>query len=264
MGQGTWRMGESAASRSAEVRALQLGIDLGMTLIDTAEMYADGGAEQVVGEAVKGRRDQVFVVSKVLPSNASRAGTIAACDRSLRHLGTDAIDLYLLHWRTGAHPLHETLDAFLALQQSGKIKGFGVSNLDTTDMAELLALPGASGTLANQVMYNVAARGIEFDLLPDHQRRGIAIMAYCPLAEAKLGPNTALERVAARHGATATQIMLAWSIRKPGCIAIPKSSKPDRIRQNAAAAAIQLSAEDEHEIDAAFPPPTKAEPLAQT
>ncbi|MBL8708051.1 MAG: aldo/keto reductase [Rhodospirillaceae bacterium] len=261
IGQGTWRMGERGGERAAEVAALRAGIDLGLTLIDTAEMYGSGGAEEVTGEAIAGRRDEVYLVSKVLPQNASRQGTIRACEASLRRLGTDHLDLYLLHWR-GSHPLAETLAAFLDLQRQGKIRSFGVSNFDPADMTEWLALPGAAATQANQVLYNVTARGIEFDLLPLQIERRIPVMSYCPLAQGDLRAVAALEPVARRHGTTVAQIMLAWVIRTPHVFAVPKSRTVARLKENAAAGDLVLTPQDLAEIDAAFPPPRKARPLA--
>jgi diketogulonate reductase-like aldo/keto reductase len=263
LGLGTWRMGERADQRKAEVTALQTGIDLGMTLIDTAEMYGNGGAEEVVGEAIRGRRDQVYLVSKVLPSNASRKGTIAACEASLQRLATDRIDLYLLHWR-GGYRLAETLAGFQDLLAAGKIGAFGVSNFDLKDMQEWLALSEGDRCLANQVQYNVASRGIDFDLLPWCRERGIAVMAYCPLAQGDIPAGTGLAKVAKRHEATPAQIMLAWCLRHPHVLAVPKSSNPQRLAENARAAALSLSAEDLAEIDRDFPAPKQAEPLAMT
>ncbi len=263
LGLGTWRMGERAGQRATEVAALQAGIDLGMTLIDTAEMYGDGGAEDVVGEAIRGRRDKVYLVSKVLPSNASRAGTIAACEASLKRLGTDRLDLYLLHWR-GNYRLTETLAAFQALRQEGKIGVFGVSNFDLKDMTEWLALPGAEQSVVDQVQYSIDSRGIDFDLLPWLRGRQQAVMAYCPLAQGTIPAGGALRRVAARHGATPAQIMLAWCLREPNVLAVPKSSNPQRVAENAKATGIALTDEDLAELDRDFPAPRRAVPLAMT
>jgi diketogulonate reductase-like aldo/keto reductase len=263
IGQGTWRMGERGSERAAEAAALRAGLDLGLTLIDTAEMYGNGGAEEVTGDAIAGRRDEVYLVTKVLPQNASRKGTIKACEESLKRLRTDHVDLYLLHWR-GSHPLAETLEAFLELQSQGKIKSFGVSNFDPADMKEWLALPGASGpqgTQANQVLYNVAARGIEFDLLPQQAKLGIPVMSYCPLAQGDLGKLAALEPIARRHDATLAQILLAWVVRHKHVFAVPKSRNVARLKENAAAADLVLTAQDLAEIDVAFPPPRQARPL---
>jgi diketogulonate reductase-like aldo/keto reductase len=260
IGQGTWRMGERPAERQAEVAALRAGIDLGLTLIDTAEMYGSGGAEEVVGEAIRGRRDEVYLVSKVLPENASRAGTIAACERSLTRMATDCLDLYLLHWR-GRHPLAETLAAFETLKSQGKIRAFGVSNFEIGDMQEWLALAGGKDTVTNQILYNVGVRGPEFDLIPLMRGAGIATMAYCPLAQGDLSAFRKLEPIARRHDATVAQIMLAWATRNPLSFAVPKSSNIARLQENAAAGAIVLTAQDLAEIDAAFPAPKKATPL---
>jgi diketogulonate reductase-like aldo/keto reductase len=263
MGLGTWHMGEDVRQRAQEVRALQTGIDLGATLIDTAEMYAEGRSEEVVGAAIRGRRDSVYVVSKVLPQNASRAGTVKACEASLKRMKTEVIDLYLLHWRGGI-PFAETLAGFDDLMQAGKIRGFGVSNLDMRDMAEWLSLSHADKTLVNQVQYSINERGIDFDLLPWCRDRRIAMMAYCPLAQGNLPHSEVLARIAKRHKATPAQIMLAWVLRHEHMIAIPKSAKPERVRENAKAADIVLSAEDLMELDRDFAPPRKAQPLAMS
>lgn len=261
LGQGTWMMGERAASRAAEIAALRLGIELGMTLIDTAEMYADGGAEGVVGEAIAGRRDDLFLVSKVLPSNASQAATLRACEGSLRRLGTDRIDLYLLHWRGGV-PLAETIDAFEALKAAGKIRHWGVSNFDTDDMDELADLPSGRCVQANQVLYNLASRGIEFDLLPQAQRAGVPVMAYSPVAQGGLVGDRRLSAVAERHRATPAQIALAFVLSQPGVIAIPKATQPQHVRANRAAVDLALSEADRTEIDRLYPPPRRKVPLA--
>jgi len=263
LGLGTWRMGESRAKHADEVRALKAGIDLGMTLIDTAEMYADGKSEEVVAEAITGRRKDVFIVTKVVPSNASRKGVVAAAERSLKRLGIETIDLYLLHWR-GSHPLAETLAGFHDLVKAGKIRAFGVSNFDVSDMKEWLALNGtggAQGTQANQVLYNVGARGIDFDLIGWQAERGIPVMAYSPLAQGSLPKAKGLQAVAARHGATVAQVMLAWCLRKPTVFAVPKTSRVEAIRENAGAAALLLTAEDLAAIDRDFPSPRQAKPL---
>lgn len=259
IGQGTWRMGEGG-DRKAEAAALRAGLDLGLTLIDTAEMYGSGGAEEVVGEAIGGRRKDVYLVTKVLPQNASRSGTMKACEASLKRLKTDRIDLYLLHWR-GSHPLAETLAAFEELQKQGKIGSFGVSNFDPSDMKEWLALAGTAATQTNQVLYNVTARGIEFDLLPLQAARRIPVMSYCPLAQGDLAAVNALQPIATRHNATLAQVLLAWVIRTPHVFAVPKSSNVARLKENAAAADLNLTPQDLDEIDAAFPPPKKARPL---
>ncbi|WP_050470247.1 aldo/keto reductase [Herbaspirillum chlorophenolicum] len=261
LGQGTWNMGESAAQAAAEVKALQAGMELGMTLIDTAEMYADGGAERIVGRAIAGRRDEVYVVSKVLPHNASRRGTIAACEASLKRLGTDRLDLYLLHWR-GSHPLSATVEAMQALVAQGKIRGWGVSNLDTDDIDELLEEDNGGQCLTNQVLYNLSRRGIEYDLLPESLERGVPIMAYSPIEQGRILKNTALSAIAQRHGVTPAQVALAWVLRQPGVIAIPKASDKEHVRQNRACLDITLAGTDLKELDAAFPPPRRKQPLA--
>lgn len=257
-GLGTWTMGERKDSFADEVAALRLGLDLGATLIDTAEMYAD--AEPVVGEAVKGRRDGLFIVSKVLPSNASRTGTVAACERSLKRLGTDRIDLYLLHWRGGV-PLAETVEAFEALKAAGKIRHWGVSNFDTGDMQELSALPAGRNCQSNQVLYNLSRRGIEFDLLPWSRARSMPVMAYSPIEQGALAQDSAIGTVAARHGATPAQIALAWVMREDGVIAIPKAVRPEHVYQNIAAAEISLTQDDLVALDRAFAPPSRKRPL---
>ena len=259
LGQGTWGMGERESRRSAEVTALRLGLDLGVSLIDTAEMYGDGGAEAVVGEAIRGRRDEVFVVSKVLPSNASRRGTISACESSLKRLGTDRIDLYLLHWRGGT-PLAETVAAFEELKAAEKIRNWGVSNFDAADMAELASVPNGNLVQTNQVLYNLTRRGIEFDLLPACRQRGIPVMAYSPVEQGALAGDARLVKIANRHDATPSQIALAWSLQD-GVVAIPKASEPGHVRENRAALDIRLSAEDLRELDRLFPPPTRKRPL---
>lgn len=260
LGQGTWFMGESARSHAAEVAALQAGIDLGMTLVDTAEMYGEGGAEEVVGEAIAGRRDQVFLVSKVYPHNASRRGAIAACERSLQRMKTDCIDLYLLHWR-GQVPLAETIEAFEALQRDGKIRHWGVSNLDIHDMQELLGEPGGGKVAVNQVLYNLTRRGIEFDLQPFLRERTIPIMAYSPIEQGRLLRAPALQTIAQRHHATPAQIALAWLLRQEQIIAIPKAATLAHVQDNHAALAIQLTTEDLTELDRSFPPPDEVTPL---
>jgi diketogulonate reductase-like aldo/keto reductase len=259
LGQGTWYMGEGRGA-AEEVAALRLGLDLGMTLIDTAEMYASGGAEKVVGEAIRGRRDEVFLVSKVLPHNASRKGTVAACEVSLRRLGTDRLDLYLLHWRGGV-PLAETVAAMETLVQAGKIRHWGVSNFDTDDMEELWALGGGKAAAANQVLYNLARRGIEWDLLPWCRERAVPIMAYSPIEQGRLLRQPVLKEVAARHGATPAQVALAWVLREPGVIAIPKAKDLGHVRENRAALEVQLTEDDFAMLDRAFPPPTRKQPL---
>ena len=257
LGQGTWRMGEGG-DRAAEVAALRLGIELGMTLLDTAEMYGDGAAEEVVAEAMTGQRDRVFLVSKVYPHNATRAGVPAACGRSLRRLRTDCLDLYLLHWRGGT-PLAETVDAFERLREQGKVRAWGVSNFDVDDLQDL---PPGAACAANQVLYNLGARGIEFDLLPECQKRAMPVMAYSPVGQGgSLLRHPTLAKVAAHHSATPAQVALAWTLARPGVVSVPKASNPAHVRLNAAAAALELSPEDHAALDAAFPPPRRKQAL---
>lgn len=260
LGQGTWYMGDHPSRRAAEIATLREGLDLGMTLIDTAEMYGDGLSEELVGEAIKGRRDEVFLVSKVLPSNASRNGTIAACERSLRRLGTDCIDLYLLHWR-GRTPFAETIAAFEALQDAGKIRHWGVSNMDVRDMQEIDRAAGGDAIATNQVLYNLTRRGIEFDLLPQAQKRKLPLMAYSPIEQGSLAHYPELQDIADRHYATPAQVALAWVLRQEGVIAIPKASSIEHVRENRAALDLVLTQEDLDALDAAFPPPDGPEPL---
>jgi diketogulonate reductase-like aldo/keto reductase len=261
LGQGTWHMGENRARAAAEAAALREGIERGLTLIDTAEMYGEGGAERVVAQAIAGQRERVFLVSKVYPHNASTAGVPKACAASLKRLGTDRIDLYLLHWR-GGHPLAETVAAFERLREAGDIRAWGVSNFDTDDMEELARLPAGGACAANQVLYHPDSRGIEFDLMPWCRARRIPVMAYSPLGQAgRLLRSAALAAVAARHGASPAQVAIAWSLRDGNTISIPKASTPEHVRQNAAAAEIALTAEDLAEIDAAHPPPRRRQAL---
>ena len=260
LGQGTWYMGEDRSARKTEVAALQLGLDLGLTLIDTAEMYAEGGAEEVVGEALAGRREQAFLVSKVYPHNASKYGVAAACERSLKRLKTDRIDLYLLHWR-GQHPLAETVAGFEALQRVGKIRHWGVSNLDLDDMRELVAVPGGGACAANQLLYNLSRRGIEWDLLPWQRERGMPVMAYSPIEQARLLRQPGLEDFAQRHGMTPAQAALAWLLGQEGVIAIPKSASAAHVRDNAAARELQLDASQRAELDRLFASPSGPSPL---
>ena len=268
LGLGTWRLGESAPQRAAEVTALREAIALGYRLFDTAEMYGEGGAEAVLGEALRGamaagevRRNELFIVSKVYPHNAGRRGAVAACERSLRRLGLEAIDLYLLHWR-GEHPLTETLQAFEALQAAGRIRAWGVSNFDVADLEELAALPGGERCAANQVWYSAARRGVEFDLLPWMRARGMALMAYSPIDQAALARHPGLAAVARRLGVTAAQVALAWVLRGEGVVAIPKSTAPAHLRANLDAAALALDAQALAEIDRAFAPPRRKTTLA--
>lgn len=258
IGQGTWRMGEDPSQQAQEVRALQQGLEHGLSLIDTAEMYGEGGAEQIVGQAIRGQRDKVFLVSKVYPHNASRQGVQAACERSLQRMGTEHIDLYLLHW-PGSHPLEETVAGFEALIEQGKIGRWGVSNFDVADMEDL----ADSRCATNQVLYNPEARGVEFDLLPWSQAAQMPIMAYCPIAQGgEVLRHPALQQVAQRHRITAAQACLAWVLRQPGMIAIPKASSSAHIIENAAAADLHLDAEDLALIDTAFAAPTRKQRLS--
>lgn len=265
LGQGTWAMGEDPYRKRQEADALRLGMDLGMRLIDTAEMYGEGGAEEVVGEALAGRRAEAFIVSKVYPHNAGRRGVQAACERSLARLGTDYIDLYLLHWR-GAVPLAETLEGFAALKKAGKIRDFGVSNFDLADMQEAAGLPHGGEVAANQVLYNLARRGPEWDLLPWCRAHGVPLMAYSPLEssaaeQARMLGAPGLRQVAARHQASAAQIALAWLLQQDGVFAIPKAVQPAHVRANRAALDIVLDAQDLADLDTAFAPPRRATPL---
>ena len=260
LGQGTWNMGERKADAAREIDSLKAGIDLGMTLIDTAEMYADGGAEEIVGEAIKGRRQDVFLVSKVYPWNASRDGTIAACERSLKRLGTDTIDLYLLHWR-GEHPLAETVEAFETLKQAGKIGAWGVSNFDTDDMEELFDIPGGEFCATNQILYNLSRRGPEYDLLPWCRQRNLPVMAYSPIEQGKLLRHPELVRIARASRATPAQLALAFLLRQGDVIAIPKTSERTRAAENRGAVDLAVSDADWKALDAAFPPPARKRPL---
>ncbi len=265
IGQGTWYMGENLAQRTGEIAALQAGLECGLTLIDTAEMYADGGAEEVVGQALLGRRDKALLVSKVYPWNAGEVDAIEACERSLRRLQTDYLDLYLLHWR-GNVPLEETLRAMERLQQQGKIRHWGVSNFDTDDMAELWDEPEGNQCATNQVLYHLASRGIEFDLLPACQQREMPVMAYCPLAQAgrlrdSLFTDSLLTQIALQKGISVAQLLLAWVIRQPGVIAIPKASSVVHVQENAAALEVELTNEDLQLIDRAWPAPQHKLPL---
>ena len=254
-GQGTWRMGEDRAIRAEEIETLRLGLDLGATLIDTAEMYGEGGVEELIGEAIEGRRDEAFLVSKVYPHNASRRDTVAACDRSLRRLGTDRIDLYLLHWR-GSVPLSETMEAFMALQQAGKIRHYGVSNLDHQDMRELWTVPGGSAAATDQLLYNLARRGIECDLLPWLRERHVPVMAYSPIEQAKLACGRELANFARRWGMTPAQAALAWLLASDDVIVIPKTSRRERLKENFGALDHRLTPAQVAELDRLFPPPT--------
>lgn len=256
LGMGTWRMGENALHRQSEIDALRHGLDLGLSLIDTAEMYGEGGAEEVIAQAIANRRSQVFLVSKVYPHNASLQGAIAACERSLKRLKTDYLDLYLLHWRSDV-PLAETLEAFETLQQSGKIRSYGVSNFDVEDMEEASQLKGGKGIVTNQVLYNLMRRGIEWNLLPWCRQQNIPIMAYSPIEQGRLLNNRTLKAIAQQQGVTAAVVAIAWLLHQDNVIVIPKSSRIDHVEQNYAAKDLKLSAEELAALDVAFPPPTK-------
>ena len=260
LGQGTWRMGEDPGRRRQEMAAIRLGVELGMTVIDTAEMYGEGAAEEMLGEALEGLREQVFLVSKVYPQNAGRGRIERACEASLKRLNTDRLDLYLLHWR-GSVPLSETVEGMQALVAAGKIRRWGVSNLDTRDMQELWRA-GGEACAVDQVLYNVTARGPEFELMPELAGRGVAVMAYSPIAQGRLPRSPALDAVAARHQATPYQIALAWTLRHPTVIAIPKATSQAHVRDNRLAADIVLTSGDLAEIDVEFPPPSRRTPLA--
>jgi diketogulonate reductase-like aldo/keto reductase len=266
LGQGAWQIGEDRARRGRELAALKLGLDLGLALIDTAELYGDGASEELVADAIAGRRDRTYVVSKVLPRNASRKGTIAACERSLKRLRTDYLDLYLLHWRE-SKPLAETLEAFVELADAGKIRHFGVSNFDVDDLEEALALRGGTRVATDQVLYNLEHRGIEHDLLPWARERGMPVMAYSPLgsdsrAVRELLGNRALQAIATRHSATPARVALAWLLARDGVVTIPKASSEEHVRDNRAALDLRLAPEDLDELDREFPPPRGKTPLA--
>jgi diketogulonate reductase-like aldo/keto reductase len=262
LGQGTWRMGERKSAHSDEVAALRLGIDLGMTLIDTAEMYGEGDAEKVVADAIEGQRDRVFVVTKAYPHNASRTELPKACERSLKRLRTDAIDLYLLHWRERTPPLKETVKTFEKLRSAGKIKRWGVSNFDVDDMGELWSIENGSNCATNQVLYNLENREIEFDLLQWHGNNKVPVMAYSPVGHWRgLLEKAILKKIAKRHDATTSQIALAWVLRQPGVITIPKASKEKHVRDNARSIEIKLTNEDLADLDREFPPPKSKKSL---
>jgi diketogulonate reductase-like aldo/keto reductase len=260
LGIGTWNVGDRRKTRGDEIAALQMAVDLGMTVVDTAEMYGNGAAEELVAEALADRRKEIFLVSKVLPQHATRRGTIAACDASLRRLKTDRIDMYLLHWR-GRVPLDETVEAFNTLERDGKIRHWGVSNFDVDDMEEVAALHNGGVVATNQVLYNLTRRGIEYDLLPWCHARDIPVMAYSPLEQGRLTGRKALHAVAARLGRTPAQVALAWVLRKSGVIAIPKAGHVEHVRENRGALDIELASEDLAELDEAFPPTARKIPL---
>lgn len=270
LGLGTWRMGEHARSRKQEIAAVRCALEAGYRLIDTAEMYGDGGAEEVIGAALADAfasrvvlREELFIVSKVYPHNASRQGAVSACERSLKRLGIDYLDLYLLHWR-GQHPLAATIEGFAALEAAGRIRHWGVSNLDADDMEELWRAKGGTACAANQVYYSASERGIEFDLLPWQRRHRVPLMAYCPIDQGAAASDQSLGAIGARRGATAAQVALAWVMRHPDVIAIPKAVREDHLRENFAAAEIELTTEELAEIDRAFPPPNRKRRLAMT
>jgi diketogulonate reductase-like aldo/keto reductase len=257
LGQGTWQLGDRAERRAEEIATLQLGIDLGMTLIDTAEMYGSGASERLVAEAIAGRREKVFLVTKVLPGNAvSRQRIVAACEGSLGRLRVERIDLYLLHWRQSEN-LGVLVETFGELQKAGKIRHWGVSNFDVEDLEELARVPGGNRVASNQVLYNVGRRGIEFDLLPHARKHDLNIMAYTPIEPSRILKDATLGRIAERHRATPVQIALAWVTRQDGVMAIPRTSSTKHVKENAAAAAIKLTPQDLEEINRAFPPPKR-------
>lgn len=260
LGQGTWNIGDNRARRADEMAALRLGLDLGLTLIDTAEMYGEGRSEELIGEAIRGRRDETFLVSKVYPHNASRKGAVQACERSLKRLGTDRLDLYLLHWR-GNIPFDETLEAFAALEKAGKIRHHGVSNLDLDDMEEWFAATGGKNVQTDQLLYNLTRRGIEFDLLPRLREAHVPVMAYSPIEQARLVSNRKLVEFARNHDLTPSQVALAWLLARDNVIAIPKAARSEHVRENASALEVKLSAQQMHELDALFPPPKRRMPL---
>jgi diketogulonate reductase-like aldo/keto reductase len=262
LGIGTYRMGESPRAREREVATLQLALDAGVRVIDTAEMYADGGAESIVGEALRGgRRRKAFVVTKVLPSNAGRRRVIAACERSLARLGVDRIDLYLLHWRS-ATPLAETVEAFEQLVHLGRIARWGVSNFDVADLQELYALLAGTNCAANQVYYSASRRGVEFDVLPWLHSRRVPLMAYCPFDEGRILNDRTLTTIGRKHGVSSAQVALAWLLAKPGVVAIPKAGRPEHLDENVAATNLKLDAEDMEQIDRRWRPPAGKQPLA--
>jgi diketogulonate reductase-like aldo/keto reductase len=260
LGQGTWKMADDRARWAEEVAALRLGIELGMTLIDTAEMYGEGRTEELVGEAIASLRDRVFLVSKVYPHNASRKGVAEACGRSLRRLKTDRLDLYLLHW-PGSISIAETVEGFEALKAAGKIRHWGVSNFDVGEMEELTGVPGGEACATNQIFYNLSRRGPEHDLMPWQAARGIPTMAYSPIEQGRLRAAGALAEVARKHAVTPYQVALAWVMRRPDVIAIPKASRAEHVRENRAALDLNLDADDLSALDAAYPPPKRKKPL---
>ena len=263
LGQGAWQIGDDRRKRAEELLALHTGIDLGSVLIDTAEMYGNGRSEELVADVIAGRREQIYLVSKVLPENASRSGTITACERSLKRLKTDYLDMYLLHWR-GSVPLEETLEAFTTLRDRGSIRHYGVSNFDRGDLDEATQLPGGAAIATNQVLYNLEQRGVEFDLKPRCEERGMPLMAYSPLGSdsRRLRTHPVLKKLAARLGATPARLALAWLLRQPDVVVIPKASSEAHVRDNHAALDVMLSGDDLAELDRTFPPPQRPTPLA--
>jgi len=260
LGQGTWQMAETSSRRAQEIEALRLGVELGMTLIDTAEMYGEGASEKLITEALGAERERLFLVSKVYPHNASRKGVVEACERSLARLKTDRLDLYLLHWR-GSVPLEETVAGFEELRRPGKIRHWGVSNFDTEDMEELSTIDGGSRCATNQVLYNVTRRGPEYDLIPWMADRRMPLMAYSPIEQGRLPKTGILQDIGRSHDASPYQIALAWLLQKPGIIAIPKAASPAHVRDNCRALEIRLSPDELKAIDAEFPPPKRKRPL---
>ena len=263
LGLGTWHMGERRSERAAEVRAIKLGLELGLSLIDTAEMYGEGVAEEIVGEAIGGARDGIYLVSKVYPHNASRKGAVAACERSLKRLKTDRLDLYLLHWR-GSHPLAETVEGFEALKKAGKIRHWGVSNLDIDDLDALAGVPNGGNCACDQVLYHLGSRGIEWRLLAKCQTARIMVMAYSPLGQGALLRKSAVGTIARKHACDPAAVALAWVLRQPGVVTIPKATRPEHVRANIKALDIKLDADDLAALDATFPPPKRAGPLEMT
>ena len=260
LGQGTWFMGDNPARRAGEIQSLRKGIDLGMSVIDTAEMYGDGRSESLVGEAIRGKRDQVYLISKVLPSHASRQGTKAACEASLKRLGTDVIDLYLLHWQ-GRYPFSETVSAMIELVREGKIIDWGVSNMDVPEMEEFYDIPDGKTCAANEVLYNVSRRGIEFDLIPWCKKRSLPIIAYSPIEQGRVLESTVLRELGEKHGVTPAQIALAWLFRQDGIMAIPKAASINHVEENFEALSIPLTQDDLKVLDEQFPPPRGKVPL---
>ena len=268
LGLGTWRMGESPRARKNEVKAVMQAFEMGYRLIDTAEMYGDGGAESVVGEAIQlainagsVRREELIVVTKVLPSHATRDGVVRACERSLKRLAIDTVDLYLLHWR-GATPLKETVAAFEQLRHQGRIQQWGVSNFDTSDMQQLWSFAEGRRCIANQVYYSASARDAEFDLFPWHREHSVVTMAYSPIDQGALARDATFDSMGRRHGVGASAAALAWVLRQPDMLAIPKAVSAAHLRENYVAAQLELTAEDLAAVDARFPPPARKRPLA--